>query len=434
MAHLPLEILHMVAANLQSNDSSLTRCILVCRSWRAAFEPMIYSKLRISTTRTSSIGDKRVLPIDEFDKLTSGAGTIRRSWIQHINCKIVVPHLLNNYTTVVDGNYDLDNPVRRADDMALHLSVDLSIHGEELCVEEPETCDALDTREFDYEPQDSENIVPPYAATLAGKSLIDIPKVVCIKRLSVPRFEEHQIGAGAALEIVSCCPGITEVELALDYYIRPDHLEYIQARRLAIASGLQGIPASLRVLHYYSQREEPWIECLPVNLRYLSYQLLELHLDYACIETDFLCPLDNSNRPTGDVSVSWPNLEKIISYSHPPVLPSGVWLMDLTLETIYGNDSAPQRHEMDHEAFHRIFISVGYAARRMPRLKRISFLLGFHVHNYFTCLRSGARTALKWWGGPYSPDNNVARAWGFQADSVRVTGSTRFRNVEAEVY
>jgi hypothetical protein len=92
------------------------------------------------------------------------------------------------------------------------------------------------------------------------------------------------------------------------------------------------------VLHYYSQREEPWIECLPgiklipdsgvdlfsANLRSLSYQLRKLHLEYASVDTDFLCPLDDSNMPTGEVSATWPNLEKIILDNHPPVLPSGI--------------------------------------------------------------------------------------------------------------
>jgi hypothetical protein len=199
----------MIAANLQSTDSSLTRCILVCRSWRAAFEPRIYSKLHISTTRTSSIRDKGVLPIDEFDKLTSGAGTIRRYWIQHIDCNIVVPHLLKNYTTIVDGNCDLDNPIHQVNDTAfqrgiarlfallsswpagLHVSLKLSLFGEELCIEEPETCEAVDARGFDYDFHESKDIVRPYHAGVVDESYAMLPKVACIKRLSFPRFEEH---------------------------------------------------------------------------------------------------------------------------------------------------------------------------------------------------------------------------------------------------
>jgi hypothetical protein len=246
---LAVEILHMIAAHLQAAEFSLAPCTLVCRPWRAAFEPLIYSRLCISSTKTTSIEDKRVITIDLLEELTSRAGIIRRSWIQHIDCKIVVPHLLKNYTTIVDGNYDLDNPVRRENNMAfqrgiarlfrlfsswsadLHVSLELSIHGEELCVEEPEACAALDTHEFDYELQDSQGIVPPYHAAFVDQSQVSLSKAACIKRTLFPRFKEHQIGAGAALEIVSCCSQITEIELALDYYIRPDHLEHIQARR-----------------------------------------------------------------------------------------------------------------------------------------------------------------------------------------------------------
>jgi hypothetical protein len=107
-------------------------------------------------------------------------------------------------------------------------------------------------------------------------------------------------------------------------------------------------------------------------------------------------------------------------------------ISDMT-QAIYTDESVSRRRAMDHEAFHRIFISLGYAAQRMPCLKQIYFSLGFHVHNDFTCLRTDAGTALKWWGGPYSPDERVARAWGFRADSVCVAGSTRFQNTEVEV-
>jgi hypothetical protein len=245
----PVEILHMIATHLLAAESSLRPCILVCRSWRAAFEPLIYSRLHISSTKATSIEDESVISLDLFEKITSGAGVIRRSWIQHIDYKIVVPHLLKNYTTIVDGNYDLDNPIRKANDTAfqrgivrlftllsswpagLHVSLKLSLFGEELCIEEPETCEAVDTREFDYDFHDSKDIVPPYHAGFVDESYATLPKVACIKRLSFPRFEEHQIGAGAALQIVSCCSEMTELELALDYYIRPDHMDLIQARR-----------------------------------------------------------------------------------------------------------------------------------------------------------------------------------------------------------
>ncbi|KAL4871035.1 hypothetical protein BDV12DRAFT_164623 [Aspergillus spectabilis] len=476
--HLPLEILHIIAAHLQAAESLLTQCILVCRSWRAAFEPLVYSKLRISSAATSSIEDKGVLPLDEFEKLTSDAGKMRRSWIRHIDCKIVVPHLLKNYTTIVSGNFTIDNPVRQSNDSAfqkeisnlfnllsswssnLHISLELSLHGEVLCGEEPLTCGAVDTRDFDYDGPGGQGVVPPYCATLPDGCRANISKAACIKRLSFPPFEEHQIGAGAALHIAHYCSEITELDLGMDGYIRPDHLEYIQSRRLAVAKGFTTAPGSLRVLHYYSQREEPWIECLPglqlipdssidlfsINLRNLSYQLRELYLELTSVDTDFLCPLNDNNMPSGNTSeTTWPYLEKITLDQHPPVLPSGAWLIDLTPEgqaefdaitdmdeAISTEENVPKRYAMDHEAFHRIFISLGYAARRMPRLREISFALNFHVHNYFTYLRNGVEATIKWRGGPYVPDERVARAWGFKAESLRVTGGETYKDADVE--
>jgi hypothetical protein len=107
-------------------------------------------------------------------------------------------------------------------------------------------------------------------------------------------------------------------------------------------------------------------------------------------------------------------------------------ITDMT-QAIFTEDSVPDRYVMDHEAFHCIFISLAHAAGRMPRLKEISFSLRFHVHLYFTFVRSSAGATLKWSDGPYSRDERVARAWGYRADSVRVIGGDRCKDIEVRL-
>jgi hypothetical protein len=66
------------------------------------------------------------------------------------------------------------------------------------------------------------------------------------------------------------------------------------------------------------------IDDLSKNLRILSFNLRELKLEYMCLDMDFLCPLDDSGRPTSDISsLHWPYLETITFETVPEHLPWG---------------------------------------------------------------------------------------------------------------
>ena len=45
--NLPPELLFQIATLLQNDGTSLVPCTSVCRSWQAAFEPLIYSSLAV---------------------------------------------------------------------------------------------------------------------------------------------------------------------------------------------------------------------------------------------------------------------------------------------------------------------------------------------------------------------------------------------------
>ncbi|KAL4860665.1 hypothetical protein BDV12DRAFT_204811 [Aspergillus spectabilis] len=111
---------------------------------------------------------------------------------------------------------------------------------------------------------------------------------------------------------------------------------------------------------------------------------------------DLLFPLDNSDTPKPETSsLYWPCLEKVIFQMVPLHLPSGEWLFDQDLQTgdeeelpdpstgdeIFENTWLIGDYElwpdvMNTEHFHCLFISLGHAARRTPRLKVIEFRLG----------------------------------------------------------
>ncbi|KAL5342226.1 hypothetical protein BJX70DRAFT_395194 [Aspergillus crustosus] len=160
--YLPHEILQIIADDLQSTGAPLTQCVLI----------------------------------------TTGLGVTRRPGIRHPKSKAVVPHFLLDYTTIRDGGFTLDSPIRQANNAAfqtgmmrlftvlsswssnVNIALEIHNHGDELCEEEPDTIEVGDAREFDFETQNGDRVIPPYRATDHDDSTIDLPKTACIKRLS----------------------------------------------------------------------------------------------------------------------------------------------------------------------------------------------------------------------------------------------------------
>jgi hypothetical protein len=87
---------------------------------------------------------------------------------------------------------------------------------------------------WDYKDGRTESI-PPYRAWFLNDTS-NLASVPCVKKLSFinrhPSWDEHhQIWTGAVQTIIQRCTTIVELELDLQEWVRPDHLEYIQARR-----------------------------------------------------------------------------------------------------------------------------------------------------------------------------------------------------------
>ncbi|CAG8157003.1 unnamed protein product [Penicillium nalgiovense] len=273
----------------------------------------------------------------------------------------------------------------------------------------------------------------------------DLPSLPCIEKLSF--LTRNQIWTGAMQTIIQRCIQIVELELDLEEFVRPDHLEYIQARREALSSLVGSIPKSLRVLLYQGHDDAPWkpamsplnvipsgVDSVSSNLRGLSIHLQQLKLVNTTIAYDFLCPLDEKGQPKpASLQLNRPYLEVLELEGIPPWLPS---------EPTYHNTPEDQS-EIDEienwedvvcdveagwgwpelptqEHFHRLLISLGYATQRMPRLKNVK--IEVESHRQFTfCLQNMAdQIILKWeCFYPYRSDSRVAKAWDFDLDDVK---------------
>ncbi|KAJ6001593.1 hypothetical protein N7522_006820, partial [Penicillium canescens] len=122
------------------------------------------------------------------------------------------------------------------------------------------------------------------------KILVNIVRITNIEaRKSVTLYQARFLPTGTLQTIVQHCPNVTELELNLNEWIRPDHLEYLQKRCAAFASLISSLPSSLWVLDFEGERDGPWKPCMSAlnlipsgidslsdNLREFSTHLREL--------------------------------------------------------------------------------------------------------------------------------------------------------------
>ncbi|KAL2839506.1 hypothetical protein BJY01DRAFT_28218 [Aspergillus pseudoustus] len=334
------------------------------------------------------------------------------------------------------------------------------------------------------------SVVRPYRAEFADPPC-PLPPVPCVDRLIAdnswyvfdkgpyyaPHLDCKHIRLETACYIAQACPTLSYFRWECDDPARPEHLDYARERREAFAASLLKLPATLRRFDLSSLTAEVLHDSLPApalcpdgndilstNLRYITLGLQELFLYEVPLANDFLCPLDNSGEPCGDWdSTEWPNLEEI-SISCSNFLPSGEWLHDPSLtsedpgididaltndpdfdyeEEVYrlvGDDVYYSRSVLKTELYLLANISLGYAARRMPRLRSMWFR---YSHDRDVTMEfwkeekeRKAEATLMWTEGVHGdfdeeadghgngngarnrPDERVARAWQFELEDL----------------
>ncbi|KAJ6101037.1 hypothetical protein N7499_000667, partial [Penicillium canescens] len=362
---------------------------------------------------------QRGISLANLQKITSGDRAVRQTWIRNLEYHILTPYELLDWTTRKESNaeaYCIDNPIRKANDIAfqaamvnlfqeLHswnqsfrVKLDLGVRGRRGDpAPEPHTEDWDGAGEYLWDYKDGRRFsTPPYRARFLS-DMPDLASVPCVEKLSFinenwPGGTHHQIWTGAIQIIIQRCPTIYELALNLDEWVRPDHLEYIQARRTG-----------------------------------------KIYLFFA-LAYDFMCPLDGEGKPELG-SLHWPHL-KILEVEYVrPWLPSGEPTYHYTAE-----DQAEINQiddwdweicdlergwlgptERIEEHFHRLLISMGYAAQRMPSLKSLRFEIQSENEFILYFRNTADEITLGWECYPeYQPDERVAKAWNIDPDDSKV--------------
>ncbi|KAJ6190653.1 hypothetical protein N7519_000674, partial [Penicillium mononematosum] len=430
---------------------------------------------------------------------------IRRTWVRTLEFDIIIPCKLLDWSTRQDQNYSTSNQVRQGNDFAFQTAIfdlfqtlhswnqrcRLSLHlglrvsrDNRWPIMEPEALHFPTASAYDSVDYAGRRLVEPYRARFV-KNMPDryLMHVRCIDKLfflnrkwdKPPGYYHHQIWAGAVQTIIEHRPTITELELDLNEWVRPDYLQYIQGRRASLSSLFGNIPSSLRVVHYKGSEDGAWkhsmpalnvipsgIDSMSTNLRDVSTHLRELKLHRTTLSFDFLCPLDGEGEPIIG-SLHWPHLKTLEIEDVPPWLPSGKWVSNHTAQyraTIENNSWNDRMYDvqrrpggpsvMDAAQFHRLLISLGYATQRMPCLKSLRFSMecycqfGLRLQNdadagmLALLSRVGKQpdslprppnknakpSTLIWLCRVrYRPDSRVAKAWRFDLDDVSIDSS-----------
>ncbi|PWY65691.1 hypothetical protein BO70DRAFT_366642 [Aspergillus heteromorphus CBS 117.55] len=424
------------------------------------------------------------LSLAQFQALTSGAGVRRRAWLRSLRFCIMIPHYIEDWKAVKEDGYTYNNEARRQNDKAfckgaidlfdylsswsanIRLKLDLKLLSYETC-EEPDTFWVCDADEFHWDFLDGrDESVRPYRARFPNDDASILANAPCIDRLwCCNDLDEegkldlkHQVWGGTVLQMVEHCPTITEVHLDLNEPVRPDHEEYMRQRRQAVAEAIPNIPRTLKFFDYANQLENNWIVPMPGinvltsetdtfsnNLRDLTFGLQKLMIEQTSLSLDWLFPLDKDAQPAAGTShYHWPNLEILDLDSLPEFLPTGEYLFrysrqkEAEVARIDDWEDAicdreiwpwPDRELVKDELFQRLFISLGYAVQRMPRL--ISASHNFKAHgreeweeprenSFLYHQRDSTGPFVAEWvsEGGYQPDERVAAAWGFRMKDI----------------
>ncbi|RAH43466.1 uncharacterized protein BO95DRAFT_483949 [Aspergillus brunneoviolaceus CBS 621.78] len=368
--------------------------------------------------------------------------------------------------TIQLEDYTTDNEVQRDNDRAfqsgiialfrtlsdwdpgLRLTLQLLISGREETLE-PNTYDCTFTGPVPWSfPDEWILAVPFYRASFGHSDPPTLPVVPCMDQL---RFSDN-----------SEFDFLSEIwRLNMQEHVKPDHLNYIQARR----RGNKLTSTDSQRLGTLSSFEYPWKWSMPglnllgcdhdmlsLNLRNLSINLRRLNLDEVSLAADVLFPLDEQGNPLPEsLSLHWPHLE-VLNLCVPPVLPTGKHSSNMA--TIHISPSfigrwvtlhLPERQKeldaiedwsgiirdvergngnrelLDTEHFQRVLISLGHAARRMPKLTSLDYAIDCSPQFELSVVFIPYESADLILYSKHRPDKRAAMAWNCPFENLPAT-------------
>ncbi|OJJ52213.1 hypothetical protein ASPSYDRAFT_95905 [Aspergillus sydowii CBS 593.65] len=491
---LPFELVAQIAHHRRDDSQRfLTQYALVGRTWQAVFEPLIYDRVCIhSELFEAEKGATSIEALRSRAPHVLARHKMIREILYCIILPWDLPDYERLIVRTPAQTYSPHSLIRRANNEVFEAAI-VKLFGLLTCIDaEQRVTIRIETigRAKGHEPGTlswhrsgaarGKRAVRPYRAGFSNRS-VPLRRAPCVDRIIAdgewlypgkgPSEKPYskRIRPEAACWIAQACPTLSAFEWEIDDIALPEHLEYAQDQRKYFAQALPHLPATLQTFKLQSLTIELLHESLPApvlcskehdllstNLHHLSVQLRELHLEDVPLANDFLCPLDGQGTPRGE-SLHWPNLENI-QISRLDFLPSGEWLKDpgpiVDQDLVIGDIDDPDfdyaeaverlngphpshtgqifwdRDFVNRELYLLSCISLGYAARGMPRLHHMlveyTEALAVGTDMSFYREKGEVEATLTWDGNAinrHEPDERVAHAWRFALSGLVKTES-----------
>jgi hypothetical protein len=449
----PQEILSLIAVHLARLDKKLSPYALVNKSWQAAFERQIYSSMVIRSPSDETIIRKNIgwwtrdeiryergPSLETFINITSGPQDwqrARRNYVRQIVYRVVVPYWLDE-DREKDGNYTYDNAYRRENNQAFsegvcqlfeHLStwtdqaISLQIALQAIDVDtEAESGEPKSIATHNLIGTTGEEIASYCAEFVPGCSL---PRVSCITSLDflelitpstiwyessamdMPAYE-NKISLPARLSIASACSVLEDIRLDRGVDTPDTEPNMYDIRRTAAAEGFSQLPRTIKDMTLCWS--SPWWyevaafrQSKGSTLHKFSMQLRHLRLESLEVYPELFCP-DGLRSP---IEAHWPYLETLhLKNQYPEHGPfDGVdhWAKAPLIE-LYLNG---------------LYMSLGRAAQRMPRLKSVVLNFAYMDHKLELSIKNGSWNLAFCVTANYQPSSEVLKAWKVPGGSLQ---------------
>ncbi|KAL2843052.1 hypothetical protein BJX68DRAFT_157804 [Aspergillus pseudodeflectus] len=427
MVHFPAEIVQQIVEYIRISEESrfhpYKKCkilpyAVVARQWQVAVERLLWQEVALNTS----------ISLAQLKEWTSGDAyrCARAGYIRHLIS--MWPNLgcynwgkkdeqddhieqANRYAEWYDEQHhkyllDLFNLLASWKDQNASMRLSLRLDGDERIEHEPQP---EDVTRAEWEDMTLDQLwqkgFAAYPPRLTENSVRELPTLPYITSFGVYDPEDSDHRPSAFFLLLTRFPNVRRIYGGEGGLVLTESLRALVAQRQDLTDHLSLVPESAEKFKYEidSTRElarnpatnaanylsPRGLDELSIGFRTLSTRLRKLKLEFVRISSALFWP-GPEEEDYDSASLHWPKLEELVVLGVPPYTADGKWILDndagkwhhISLEELeadpdqgwdYDTGHYGYREIMRRDAADEMYSSMGRAARRMPRLRRLEF-------------------------------------------------------------